>query len=209
MEHILIPARHGSKGLPLKNRVLVPELLKKLDAVGLSSKVILSTDDEWLQNLDFNIKVRNRPKHIANDTATMRSVLVDIVEHYNLNKNDSIMTLYPTYPERTYKDICKFLDFYYDNNLNSALCKKDVKTHPFMCLIENEIYSKSLIDHDLYRRQEYPKCFEISHFICASKVFEIQNLNNQLFNDKTGFYKICDKIDVDQQTDLNKWRKKQ
>ena len=93
--------------------------------------------------------------------------------------------------------------------MNSALCKKDVKTHPFMCLIENEIYSKSLIDHDLYRRQEYPKCFEISHFICASKVFEIQNLNNQLFNDKTGFYKICDKIDVDQQTDLNKWRKKQ
>ena len=114
MEYILIPARRGSKGLPLKNRLLVPELLQKLNDVGLSSRVILSTDDEWIQKrvARFEIKIRHRPHEIANDTAPMRAVLLDIIEHYKIEENSNIMTLYPTYPERTYDDICKFIDFY-------------------------------------------------------------------------------------------------
>jgi len=208
VEYILIPARRGSKGLPLKNRLLVPELLQKLNDVGLSSRVILSTDDEWIQKrvARFEIKIRHRPHEIANDTAPMRAVLLDIIEHYKIEEDSNIMTLYPTYPERTYDDICKFIDFYYENNLNSALCKKNIKTHPYLCLIEKGICSETLIDHNLYRRQDYPKCFEISHFICASRASEVKKLNYQLFNDSTGFYSISDKIDIDHKVDLNKWK---
>jgi len=169
---------------------------------------VLSTDDMWIQNqvTQFEIKIRQRPPGIANDMTPMRAVLLDIIEHYKIEEDSNIMTLYPTYPERNYDDICKFIDFYYENNLNSALCKKNIKTHPYMCLIEKGIYSKTLIDHKLYRRQDYPKCFEISHFICASKASEVEKLNNQLFNNSTGFYSISDKIDVDHKADLNKWK---
>ena len=193
--------------MPLKNREMVPSLMEKLAAVGLLSKVILSTNDPCLQNLEnkYKIKVRKRPKDISDDTASMKLVLLDLIEHYKLDEQENIMTLYPTYPERTYKDICEFSDFFIDNDLSSALCKKDIKTHPFMCLIEDGIYAAALIKHKLYRRQDYPKCFEMSHFICACRISEVKNLNDQLYNEKTGFFYIPDKIDVDHIEDYEKW----
>ena len=194
--------------MPLKNRAIVPSLLKKLAEVELLSKVILSTNDPWLQDLGdkFKIKVRTRPKNISDDLTSMKSVLLDVIKYYKLDEQENIMTLYPTYPERTYKNICEFEDFFHENDLRSSLCKKDIKTHPFMCMIEDGIYAAPLINHTLYRRQDYPECFEISHYICASRVSEVIYLNDQLYNEKTGFFHISDKIDVDYEVDYKKWK---
>ena len=96
--------------------------------------------------------------------------------------------------------------FFNENNLNSALCKKSVKTHPYLCLKENGIYHEPLVDHELYRRQDYPPCFEISHYLCQHRVKELQKINNQLYNLDTGFYAIEEKIDVDYKKDFKKWK---
>ena len=139
----------------------------------------------------------------------MKSVLMDVVDYYDFQQDETVLTLYPTYPERTEEDIRGFLEFFNKNDLNSALSKKDIKTHPYLCLVEDGIYSRTLIDHDLYRRQDYPRCFEVSHFLCGAKVFEIKNLNNQLHKNETGFYHIADKVDVDYENDYNIWRGQQ
>ena len=69
-------------------------------------------------------------------------------------------------------------------------------------MIEDGIKGKQLIKHDLYRRQDYPNCFEISHFICLFKVLELNNLNNNMYNSNTIFYKIRQVVDVDQPIDM-------
>ena len=77
-----------------------------------------------------------------------------------------------------------------------------------MCLRAiDEIHGEQIIQHDLYRRQDYPECFEISHFICMLRAGEIKSLNNQLYNNSTGFYKISDKLDVDYKEDFEKFKK--
>ena len=67
---------------------------------------------------------------------------------------------------------------------------------------------KQIITHDLYRRQDYPKCFEISHFICIFKVNELNNLNKNMYNDNTIFFPIDCVVDVDTQKDFDKVVKK-
>jgi CMP-N-acetylneuraminic acid synthetase len=66
------------------------------------------------------------------------------------------------------------------------------------------LFGKQLKAHDLYRRQDYPVCFEISHFISIFTSGELYKLNNNLYNGSTLFYKIPDMIDVDYRTDLKK-----
>jgi len=206
MQYILIPARLGSKGAPFKNRKLVPQLLRKLDKFNLLDNVILSSDDPILQKYGerYGITVHDRPTKYSSDTASMRSVILNVIQDLELDPTADILTLYPTYPERVLDEIVKFQEFYHKNKLTSALCKEDVKTHPYLCLHEEGIYSTTINGHNLYRRQDYPKCFKTSHYLIMSRVSEIKNLNNQLYNNETGFYAIEEKLDIDYTSDLNK-----
>jgi CMP-N-acetylneuraminic acid synthetase len=113
--------------------------------------------------------------------------------------------LYLTYPERTWLDIKDAYTFFVDNEANSLLCKKDIKsTHPYLYMFDLDNNKGSqLVKHNLYRRQNYPVVFEISHYVCIFNVNEFTNLNNNLYNDETFFFKIDDVVDVDTKTDLD------
>lgn len=207
--NIIIPARKGSKGLPLKNRTLVPLTLSQVKD---NQNLILTTNDLHIidsvnRNSNVkNVKIRKRPECISDDEATMKETIQDVVSHFNL-KGDLVI-LYPTYPERTMQDIEKSYAFFKENNLKSMLCRKKVKTHPFMCLASDRgIHGKKIFEHELYRRQDYPDCFEISHFIVILNCEELDKLNNQMFNNETGFYQIDEKIDVDYAKDFKMFTK--
>ena len=64
---------------------------------------------------------------------------------------------------------------------------------------------KQVIQHNFYRRQDYPKCFEISHFISIFSKKELKHLNNNLYNKETIFMPIQNFIDVDTSKDLEKF----
>ena len=66
---------------------------------------------------------------------------------------------------------------------------------------------KQIISLDLYRRQDYPECFEVSHFVCIFQVDEISNLNKNMYNDDTYFYQISDDVDVDYESDFELFKK--
>ena len=40
---------------------------------------------------------------------------------------------------------------------------------------------KQLVKHNLYRRQDYPKCFRICHMVSIFKSNQLKNLNNNLY----------------------------
>jgi CMP-N-acetylneuraminic acid synthetase len=121
--------------------------------------------------------------------------------------NGNVIMLYLTYPERTWDDILKAYKFFITNNSKSLLCKKQIKcTHPYLYMLElDNNMGEQIREHNLYRRQDYPKVFEISHFISIFNTNVINELNNNLYNKETIFYPIDDIIDVDTEKDLNKF----
>ena len=151
----VIPARCGSKGLPYKNRDLVPRTFSLMSEIGCKdSGVIFTSDDKLLLDKasELNFNCRNRPPRISNDSASMKDVLIDVADFFKLDSKDTLVCLYPTYPQRTKEDIAQFLNFFNKNDLSSALCKKEAKTHPYMCYIVGRIILNVLKYHILWLR---------------------------------------------------------
>lgn len=201
----IIPARMGSKGFPLKNRILFKYTANSLSSID-PGKIIVSTDDEQIKKManDLGFCVQHRSQKNSDDFASLKSVASEVLSDYDL-KNKIVHLLYLTYPQRTFKDIKKARNFFDQTNANSLLCKKEAKSHPYLCF-ENLENSKArpIIDHDFFRRQDYPTCFEVSHFISIFKSEELPFLKEQLYNHETVFYEIEDKIDVDYEQDFLK-----
>ncbi len=203
----VIPARKNSKGLPFKNRKLINYTLNSLPKK-INTHVLLTTDDEKLIEVgsQYGIQCISRDPGLALDETSTKSVIVDLKNQGYITDNDIVIMLYLTYPQRTWSNICSAFDFFIDKNAESLLCQKELSsTHPYLYLLNNgEFMGKQLVKHDLYRRQDYPKVFEISHFISIFYGREIVNLNNNLYNDNTVFYPIDNIIDVDTQKDLDR-----
>jgi CMP-N-acetylneuraminic acid synthetase len=202
----IIPARRNSKGLPFKNRKLITFTLDNLPKSVLND-VILTTDDEKLLEigLSYGVKCINRALCLALDETSTKEVMVDLKNRGLIGDDDIIVMLYLTYPQRNLLDIERAIDFFIKNDGKSLLCKKEIKsTHPYLYMLEvDNMRGKQLIPHNLYRRQDYPKVFEISHFISIFMGFELDNLNSNLYNNDTIFYPIDNIIDVDTQKDLD------
>ena len=204
----IVPARMGSKRLPFKNRKLVPILLQEqAREVWLSNTIVTTNDPEIIKLVnEIGASVHHRSDKNSGDTASLKDVLLEVVSDNEFAKDDTIVVLYPTYPERTIDDIKSALSFMKTHNANSLLCRKKIKTHPWMCLLSlSEKKGFQVVDNNLYRWQDFPECFEYCHFIAAFKVKELPSLNNQLFNIDTVFYSVNNPIDVDTREDFNSY----
>jgi CMP-N-acetylneuraminic acid synthetase len=201
----IIPAREGSKGLPYKNRKLFKYTSEKIPKE-FRSLVWVLTDDFEIKKMaiacDFN--VWDRDDSVSGDLTSTKELMVKFIDSNNIS-NEDLIVLYLTYPERNWSDIESILSFYKKNNLSTLLCKKEIDVSPFLILKEEENNMGSqLFYHNLYRRQDYPKCFEISHFVFIFNSKIILLLNNNMYNTNTYYYPIDSKIDVDTQKDFDK-----
>ena len=202
---IVIPVRKGSKGLPFKNRKLLPKLLGSIP-LNYKDKIIIATDDEEIiEKYEKEYKVFIRSESNCTDTASTKSVMLEVCSVVSTN---NIIMLYTTYPERDFNKILDAINFFENNGAKSLLCRKELKVSPYLMMYSDGIHGKQIVSHDLYRRQDYPECFEISHFICIFNKNELNNLNNNIYNKDTIFYKIDSVIDVDTKEDLEKYNEK-
>lgn len=206
---IIIPARFGSKGFPLKNRRLfdstasiIPEELKNSVWVTTDDAEIVRMAREW----GFNVILR--PEHLSGDTVSTKDTLIHAIKSAETGSEELVCVLYLTYPQRTWEEVIKSKNWFLENTgdtiIYSMLCKKEVESHPYLCMHEEGHFGSQIIEHDLYRRQDYPKCFEISHYIILFKAGNIKALNNNMYNRFTLFYPINRVVDVDYENDLNK-----
>lgn len=213
---IIIPARLGSKGLPFKNRTLFKYTADIIPAERREN-VIVTTDDPVIMEMarEYNFTVVARPSELAQDDTSTRDVLVHVIKECKIEPSEFVIMLYLTYPERTWEHVMGaiefFLGFNYSGLTDSLLCRKELKTHPYLCLEEHGVdgmFGRQINRHDLYRRQDYPRCFEISHYVCIFKAGSIYKLNRNLYCETTVFYKIDDVIDVDTEKELNQFNGK-
>ena len=208
---IIIPARRGSKGFPGKNIKLF-EYTAKIIPEHLKNRVTVLTDDPDISNLckEWKFECLDRPEHVSNDTASTKSLIKWYIDHHipseQIDDFSPILVLYLTYPERTWKDVESAISLFETRGKSSLLCKKEIQISPFLILKEEgDLRGSQLFYHNLYRRQDYPKCFELTHYICILNPNFINKLNSNLYDVETLYMKIDSKIvDVDSEKDFNR-----
>ena len=126
---IVIPARGGSKGIPLKNIYpikgipLIEYTLKVIFKAKLNetADVVVSTDSVQIKEVvkKYNVIIIDRPENISQDISSTESVLLHAVnymkEHYG-KIYDNVITMQPTSPLRRCETILKFMDEFYKNS---------------------------------------------------------------------------------------------
>ena len=203
--NIIVPARKGSKGVPQKNRLLLEYTLNTIP-LDWHDKTIVSTNDDFIidhvEREYSTINIHRRSDKSAVDIASTKECLREAINDYSLSGD--IVMLYLTSPERTWGDIVRAYSQFVTTCSPSLLCKEEADSHPFVCMYSEEgNKGRQIVTHDLYRRQDYPECFKISHFISIFKVEELKVLNQNLYNEDTYFYEIPKSVDVDTQGDLD------
>jgi CMP-N-acetylneuraminic acid synthetase len=196
---IVIPARKNSKGLPGKNRMLFEPTAISIPSF-LSSSTIVTTDDELIIEHAKNklFSIHNRDSCLADDNTSIRDVVESVISDFRLASDELIVLLYLTYPQRTWYDVERALHELQSTNSRSLLCSFDLDVSPYLMAYHlPNSKAKQVIKHDLYRRQDYPACVEISHFVCMFYADEVRYLNKNMYNDNTHFMKCSKKIDVD------------
>ena len=201
--NILIPARKGSKGFPFKNRKLIKQTLKIIPKEFLERTYVSTDDEEIKKSLPKEVKIHHRSPEVSGDTASTLSTVEEFVKDCEIDGD--VVMLYLTYPEREWSHVLSAYEEFKNSNSSSLLCKKKIEVHPYLMMYEEEENrGRQIVKHNLYRRQDYPSCFEISHYISIFSTKELNNLNNNMYNENTYFYRIDNVVDVDYEEDLKK-----
>ena len=193
----------------LKNSKLLDYTINNIPTELHEKTIVTTNDEEIIKRLSSTkINVLKRDEKLCLDDVNIRDVMEDVANEFHMNSEDTIVMLYLTSPSRKFSDIKKILDYYNEREIKTLTCCVEPKTHPYLCLYKKEgEKGEQVVKHDLYRRQDYPECYEVSHFVCIFQVEEIQKLNKNMYNERTIFYKIDNDVDVNYENDLREFLK--
>jgi CMP-N,N'-diacetyllegionaminic acid synthase len=169
----IIPARGGSKGVPLKNRRLVagkPLIQYSIDAALRSKRltmVVVSTDDPAIREIAHasGVEVIDRPAHMAGDTSPVIDAVRHALETLETNgrsKPQAIVLLQPTAPLRTCEDIDRAIELFYDKGLNPVCSVSRCEdNHParMYTLDETGALAPFMTELAVLRRQDLPPVY--------------------------------------------------
>jgi CMP-N,N'-diacetyllegionaminic acid synthase len=168
----IIPARGGSKGIPLKNiqklngKPLIEYSISAAKNSKYVNRIIVSTDNEKIAKISKKLgaEVIDRPKYLSQD----RTATVDVVKHLlkilskKENYSPSVITLLqPTTPLRNSHLIDKSIKLLVDSKADTVLGVKKMKPHPFRSFWLSEKHLKPLYPDFLkfHQRQLLPDCY--------------------------------------------------
>lgn len=204
---IVIPARAGSKGFPRKNLKLFDHTARIIPDEHRKS-VIVTTDDPGVAGMaeTYGFKVHERDPVLAQDDTDIKTTLKDVLKQDTIEPADTVIMLYLTYPSRTWDDVSSMYNSFVSAKAKSMLCAQPVKTHPCLVMFaEKDMTGSQVIKHNFYQRQQYPECFEISHYMCMFRAKELNKLNKNMYNEETKYYSIPRVVDVDSEQDYNQY----
>jgi len=147
----IIPARGGSKSIPMKNLVKInskPLLKYSLDSSLCSkyiSKTVVSTDNKTIETYSKkfkNVKTILRPKKLATDNSQIEPVIVHTLNHlyrFEHYEPDVIILLQNTSPFRTSVHIDNALKIFFRNDYDSLLSV--YPSHKFLWKNKQKNYS--------------------------------------------------------------------
>tara|TARA_B100001758_G_C18415558_1_gene619270 strand:- start:3513 stop:4205 length:693 start_codon:yes stop_codon:yes gene_type:complete len=148
----IVPARGGSKGIPLKNLVkfkdksLIQRVSEVIREIKEIDNAIVSTDNKDIakEAKKFDLEVPFfRPDHLSGDFIGDVDVLTHALlkaEEFYGKKYDLILMLQPTSPSRTAQHIYQVLNEMSNGNYDSiwTISRTDKKFHPLKQLVISE-----------------------------------------------------------------------
>lgn len=144
----LIPARHGSKGIPNKNTRLLGSLplveytLRAAQGATRLDRIAVTTNDPEVASIaqHLGVTVIDRPESLARDQSPMIDALVHALETLAQGdcRPDAVMLLQPTSPFRTAKHIDQSLDQFFQSGVDSLVSVNQVSEHPCECVRQEE-----------------------------------------------------------------------
>lgn len=209
----IIPARGGSKGIPLKN--IVPLLGKPLLAYTIEqalatpaiTRVIVSTDNTEIAAVAraFKAEVVMRPIELSGDKATSESALIHAVDHLQNTESyrpDLLVFLQATSPMRQPHDIQAAIDTLMHEKADSLLSVTPM--HSFLWReTEHGAQSVSYDYRNRQMRQDGPQDFLENGSIYVMRPRILREGNNRL-GGKISFYRMraIDSFQIDEPDDL-------
>jgi CMP-N,N'-diacetyllegionaminic acid synthase len=209
----IIPARGGSKGIPMKNLIKLNKkpLLEYSITSALNSKfitkTIVSTDNKKIANYSkkLNAEVIIRPKKFATNTSKIEPVIEHSINFLKKNSNfipDLIVLLQNTSPFRTSKHIDNALKLYFQNSFDSILSV--YASHSFFWKKVGSKYTAVNYDpQKRLNRQNFKDQFIENGAIYITK-YSLFKKNKNRISGKVGIFEMNenDSIDIDTTLDL-------
>lgn len=166
----LIPARGGSRGLPQKNmrklvdKPLIEYTIRTAKNSKLIDKVLVSTDDRAIAKFSKSKGAEVpflRPKKLAQPNSPTMGVILHALDFLRSEQDyvpDVLALLQPTSPLRTVQLLDKSIRLLTNSKASSVLGVTEVKTHPYLCFVNNKSYLKPFKTsfHKYYQRQKFP-----------------------------------------------------
>lgn len=144
----VIPARRGSKRLPLKNMLPLagkPMLAYSIEAArasGLFEQVFVSTEDEEIAAIAarYEATVHARPNALAGDLVSATDVCIEVCEarHASGEHYDAIVCLQPSSPLRSTSDICGAWEQFCRSGANYLVSVTPIDPHSFHWAVQQQ-----------------------------------------------------------------------
>lgn len=220
-KHILVvvPARGGSKGIPLKNLreingIPMVGLVGKIVAdIPMIDEAIVSTDHEQIAEVaeQFGLYVPfRRPDELSGDRISDIQVLTDALvkmEDIDNRQYEIIVMLQPTSPLRQAIDVIQTINKLEEQNYDAVwtISETDSKHHPLKQLIINDdeidYYDKE--GSNIIARQQLSKIYHRNGIAYAMTRDCLLN-QKTLLGDKTGYLLINRKdVSIDTEADID------
>lgn len=175
----IIPARGGSKGIPLKNiksmngKPLIEYTIESALASGVIDRIVVSTDSNAIAQVSSkyeNVYVSMRPSEISKDDSTTESALIYVCDELIKNENchaDYVLTLEPTSPFRTVETIRHCVQLLLNDSIDSVVGVTEVSS--VLGRIEKNEF-KHLFPNQPRRRQDREMLYQESSTIYGTSV---------------------------------------
>ena len=186
----IIPARGGSKSIPLKNikpinhKPLINYSIESALKSKIFDYIIVSTDHKKIKKISSKYKkiiIFDREKKISSDNATTEAVVEDILKKIKNQENyipDWIFILEPTSPLRSIKTLKKAKNLIrIKKNINSLISIKNIGHDPAKLKNNklNFIFKRANNRKDrlpLYCETSTIYCVKNSYFLKSKKIVE-------------------------------------
>jgi len=209
----IIPARGGSKEIPLKNIIVLGKspLLKYTIKASKKSRYItrtvVSTDNNRILYVakKFKTEVIRRPKNLASNKAPIESTIKHVLSYLKKKESyvpDNIILLQNTSPLRTSKHIDEAFDLFLKNKYDSLL--SGFISHYFLWRKKNnQIYPVNYNPKKRPNRQEIKDWFLENGAIYITKYHSFMKSNCRI-SGKIGIYEMSynNSIQIDTKNDL-------
>ena len=185
----IIPARGGSKSIPLKNIKLLngkPLIEYTIESALLSNvldRIIVSTDHDDIDAIAKkynNVEVFRRPAKFSTDQSSSEDALLNVCDQIQERESyiaDVVFTLEPTSPLRSISTIIRCKEMFENKDVDSVVGV--VETNGVYGKVVDNKY-KLLFSEQSRRRQDREALFKISSTIFATKMSTLRNTKDVL-----------------------------